>query len=947
MNKIKRRYNWKARQVVQTEVDNETTRKIPLDPTAFKNQGYDECNILALPSEKRASKKKKEKQATITKLLSKKQRKHLEKIVDTKKKKENRASLLEALSKVQVTPEFTAQLTSVATVQTRGLKRQKSHAEFEDVLESSTFDDIKSSPEKRVKISSIAGSRKLRKKLMPLPVKEKNSDPNVLGFDSSSSSSEDSGLEVEEDIKTPIEDSGSESSSGEEEEEKVQASESPAKVTDTEKPATETKAEVPQVDTSKDSEPAVFLPVFRPPDIQAARMKLPVLAEEQAIMETIRENTVVVLAGETGSGKTTQVPQRVAAISMSKRVAYEMGLTKNDVSYLIRFEGSAGPDTRILFMTDGVLLREARTDLLLTRYSVIIVDEAHERSVFTDILVGLLSRIVNLRARRGDPLKLIIMSATLRLSDFTENSRLFRNPPPVIKVESRQFPVTVHFAKRTVSDYVTEAFRKTCKIHTQLPEGGILVFVTGQQEVRTLVRRLRRAFPYIERPQVEEEETEENSRGKGKRKGWKSKALKLPVINLDAYPLQAIDNDDDGESGVNVAGSCEPLWVLPLYSLLPSHQQARVFDPPPSGTRLCVVATNVAETSLTIPGVKLTALGKSVSSFPVAPRFGKMLALSAQYPGLLPHTVSLVAALSVPELLLNPGKVGKTCKLTGQAKLLGDLSVLLRVLYGAERAAQKSEQKLQEFCEQQSLRLKGILETRLLRQVVLSGMVDQVAVKVALEDINDPAQRVKWKHAYRCAELEDPVVMHSDCVLRKSKPQWVVYQEIFETSKMYMRGMTAIEPEWLPVYALDMCNLSQPLPDPPPRYDQVTEKLLCSVTGTFGRAGWELPRMEIEFPKGVDRYKFFAQQLLEGALFPKLQKYKSALLSTPSTVTKTWSNLISRSTTLLNTLAEHEVDSKQKLQEMWTTNPQFLLPAYQQWLPESAHNEVAVMWPPT
>jgi ATP-dependent RNA helicase DHX37/DHR1 len=98
-------------------------------------------------------------------------------------------------------------------------------------------------------------------------------------------------------------------------------------------------------------------------------------------------------------------PRRVAAISMSKRVAFEMGLSENEVSYLIRFEGSAGPNTRILFMTDGVLLREARHDLLLSRYSVIIVDEAHERSVFTDILIGLLSRIVNLRARRGDPLK--------------------------------------------------------------------------------------------------------------------------------------------------------------------------------------------------------------------------------------------------------------------------------------------------------------------------------------------------------------------------------------------------------------------------------------------------------------------------------------------------------------------------------------------------------------
>jgi len=98
-------------------------------------------------------------------------------------------------------------------------------------------------------------------------------------------------------------------------------------------------------------------------------------------------------------------PRRVAAISMSARVAEEMNLSTKEVSYLIRFEGNATPSTKILFMTDGVLLREARSDLMLSKYSVIIVDEAHERSVFTDILIGLLSRVVRLRKERGDPLK--------------------------------------------------------------------------------------------------------------------------------------------------------------------------------------------------------------------------------------------------------------------------------------------------------------------------------------------------------------------------------------------------------------------------------------------------------------------------------------------------------------------------------------------------------------
>jgi len=127
-------------------------------------------------------------------------------------------------------------------------------------------------------------------------------------------------------------------------------------------------------------------------------------------------------------------------------------------------------------MTDGVLLKEVQTDFLLTKYSAIIIDEAHERSVYTDILIGLLSRIVPLRnrpqkdAKNNNPLKLIIMSATLRVEDFTENKRLFKHLPPVIKVESRQYQVSIHFNKHTYDDYLAEAYRKVCKIHAKLPE---------------------------------------------------------------------------------------------------------------------------------------------------------------------------------------------------------------------------------------------------------------------------------------------------------------------------------------------------------------------------------------------------------------------------------------------------------------------------------------------
>lgn len=154
-------------------------------------------------------------------------------------------------------------------------------------------------------------------------------------------------------------------------------------------------------------------------------------------------------------------------------------------------------------MTDGVLLREIAQDFALKKYSAIIIDEAHERSINTDILIGMMSRIVDLRAdmatkdpNNHKPLKLVIMSATLRISDFTNNERLFRKgPPPLVQVEGRQYPVQMHFARRTNYDYVEQASTWISRGHQKLPKGEMLVFLTGQNEIMNLARSLRQKFP--------------------------------------------------------------------------------------------------------------------------------------------------------------------------------------------------------------------------------------------------------------------------------------------------------------------------------------------------------------------------------------------------------------------------------------------------------------------
>ncbi|KAI0061700.1 P-loop containing nucleoside triphosphate hydrolase protein [Artomyces pyxidatus] len=411
--------------------------------------------------------------------------------------------------------------------------------------------------------------------------------------------------------------------------------------------------------------------VSRPLDVQETRLLLPIVAEEQPIMEAILLNSVVIICGETGSGKTTQVPQflyeagfgspgsdnpgmigitqprRVAAMSMASRVAHELSVSASRVSYQIRYDATVSPSTSIKFMTDGVLLRELATDFLLTKYSVIIIDEAHERSMNTDILIGVLSRVVKLREsmwKEGKdgtkPLRLIIMSATLRVSDFAENTTLFAAPPPIISVPARQHPVTVHFNRRTVSDYVTEAIRKTSKIHSRLPPGGILIFLTGQNEITGVCRKLEERYgaKALEarsrrrkttqartdaqnffkdekdiinvKPAQADVEAEDMDLGQGQDDDL---ALDVDDDKADAAAhadadMDALDTDDeeanDQALGIDAEESDVPLHIVPLYSLLPSEKQMKVFQPPPPGSRLVVVATNVAETSLTIPGIR-------------------------------------------------------------------------------------------------------------------------------------------------------------------------------------------------------------------------------------------------------------------------------------------------------------------------------------------------------
>nr|XP_053631312.1 probable ATP-dependent RNA helicase kurz [Cherax quadricarinatus] len=1092
MGRARRKYKEKAVYVT----DDSELKKITVELES--SEKYDSSNALVLPSKKRATRKLRDKNATPVKLLSKKKRKKLEKIVDQKNKKENHASLLAALQEVKADPKDLLKLTQLQVTQTLG--RKKFLAE-----DYTTFTNEVKEEEGKV-LSSVRG-RKRKKPNEEEVEQEKNDDPNIVRLGELSSSSDESEVEEEEPDMT--------NSVGgivnDIQQHKKCSNQEIGDLNDI-KPAEKQQDEAQTAEVSKDkpTKPAVYMSLQRTTEIQAARLRLPILAEEQAIMEAINENPVTVIVGATGSGKTTQVPQflyeagytsngkmigvteprRVAAISMSQRVAHEMNLSSREVSYQIRFEGNTTPDTKIKFMTDGVLLKEIQMDPTLKKYSVVVIDEAHERSVFSDILIGILSRIIPRRQAKGKPLKLIIMSATLRVEDFTENPRLFKEPkPPVIKVDARMFDVTLHYNKRTPEDYLGEAFKKACKIHRQLPEGGILIFLTGQQEVNSLVRKLRATFPmHAESRYNKQTDVSGYKRKKLQLKNMKktvnesaSKKIILPEVKLEnfisALPDDAegdlagdvadledrgavdfddsdLDLDDDDDDAVlsskKFGAQEEPeqsLWVLPLYSMLPPERQQMVFKPPPEGTRLCVVSTNVAETSLTIPSVKyvvdcgkvkekvydtvtgvskfpitwlhkfanrgagrvgehtgkiakpsllpadlshITSLGKVMAAFPLAPRYGKMLALSHQH-SLLQYTVALVAALTVPEVLIetpldskeNVNDIRKRWQNlrlswagSGNARSLGDAMVLLRAVGAAEYQGGE-----REWCEKNGLRYKGIAEirklrrqltneinliipscdlmldpqmppptddqARLLRQIALAGLVDHVARRVDDWELKTPEDKLKWRYAYRTQDMEEPVFLPSSSVVRIDMPKWVVYQEIHETHKMFMRNVTVIEPEWLAVFAPNLCTFSPPLESPEPRYDADRDQIVCHRKASFGPAVWDISEVEVEYPRGQDLFKWVAYYFMLGHLCSPLKAFVEHIYEPRTLVNPVAIRYSEQRKHLLRGLMSRDITNLAKLKETWTQEPKFLQWEYLQWLHnKEIKGEVIRIWPP-
>ncbi|PQE13339.1 hypothetical protein CJF31_00008335 [Rutstroemia sp. NJR-2017a BVV2] len=294
--------------------------------------------------------------------------------------------------------------------------------------------------------------------------------------------------------------------------------------------------------------------------IEETRKGLPIYAYKDEFLAALEQYQVIILVGETGSGKTTQLPQylheagytkggmkigvtqprRVAAMSVAQRVAEEMGSKLgNEVGYAIRFEDCTSDKTLIKYMTDGHLLKEVMMSPSLDEYQVIMVDEAHERTVHTDILLALLKDLAKER-----PIKLVIASATINAQAFST----FFDDAPIFNVKGRTYPVEIYYTPQPEANYLAAAITTLFQIHISQPSGDVLIFLTGQEEIETAEERI---------------------------------------------------SDIQKKLGSKI----RELIICPIYANLPTDLQSKIFESTPKDARKVVLATNIAETSLTIDGI--------------------------------------------------------------------------------------------------------------------------------------------------------------------------------------------------------------------------------------------------------------------------------------------------------------------------------------------------------
>lgn len=625
------------------------------------------------------------------------------------------------------------------------------------------------------------------------------------------------------------------------------------------------------------------------------RQCLPIYKLKDDLIKAVTDNQILIVIGETGSGKTTQMtqylseagftargkigctqPRRVAAMSVAKRVAEEFGCRLGqEVGYTIRFEDCTSPETVIKYMTDGMLLRECLVDPDLKSYAVVMLDEAHERTIHTDVLFGLLKNAVQKRKE----LKLIVTSATLDAVKFSQ----YFFEAPIFTIPGRTHEVEILYSREPENDYLDASLITVMQIHLTEPPGDILLFLTGQEEIDTACEIL------YER--------------------MKSLGPAVPE-----------------------------LIILPVYSALPSEMQTRIFEPAPPGSRKVVIATNIAETSLTIDGIYyvvdpgfvkqnvynsktgmdslvvtpisqaqakqragragrtgpgkcyrlyterayrdemlttpvpeiqrtnlastvlqlkamgindllsfdfmdapppeslimaleqlhslsalddeglLTRLGRRMAEFPMEPQLSKMLIMSVQL-GCSEEILTIVSMLSVQNVFYRP-KDKQALADQKKAKFNqpeGDHLTLLAVYNSWKNNKFSNAWCYENFVQIRTLKraqdvrkqLLGIMDRHKL-DVVSCGKTTARVQKAICSGFFRNAAKKDPQEGYRTLVDGQVVYIHPSSALFNRQPEWVVYHELVQTTKEYMREVTTIDPKWMVEFAPAFYKFADP-----------------------------------------------------------------------------------------------------------------------------------------
>ncbi|TKC48303.1 hypothetical protein EI555_014545, partial [Monodon monoceros] len=552
--------------------------------------------------------------------------------------------------------------------------------------------------------------------------------------------------------------------------------------------------------------------------IEQQRQKLPVFKLRNHILYLIENYQTVVIVGETGCGKSTQIPQ------VAGRVAEERGaVLGHEVGYCIRFDDCTNPlATRIKFLTDGMLVREMMVDPLLTKYSAIMLDEAHERTLYTDIAIGLLKKI---QKKRGD-LRLIVASATLDAEKFwdffnqNDTSDPTRDTCVILTVEGRTFPVDIFYLQSPVPDYIKSTVETVMKIHQTEGDGDILAFLTGQVIVATNVAETSITISGI---------VYVIDCGFVKLRAYNPRTA---IECLVVVPVsQASASQRAGRGGRSRSGKCYRLYTEEAFdqlpqSTVPEMQRSNLapvilqlkalgidnvlrfhfMSPPPAQSMVQALELLYALGGLDKDCRLTEPLGMRIAEFPLNPMFAKMLLESGNF-GCSQEILSIAAMMQIQNVFVVPSNQ-KSQAIRVHRKFAVEEGDHLTMLNVYEAFIKHSKNSL--WCQEHFLNYKGLVRAVTVREQLKKLLVKFQVPKKSSEGDPDPvlrcivsgffanAARFHSTGAYRTIRDDHELHIHPASVLYAEKPpRWVIYNEVIQTSKYYMRDVTAIESAWL------------------------------------------------------------------------------------------------------------------------------------------------------